>query len=74
MVLDSLMSDKRDKFERLKRATERLERRAGRETCGDGDYCSFCGKEKSEVERLIAGPSVFICNECIAECNRILDK
>jgi hypothetical protein len=35
-------------------------------------YCSFCGKNQHEVRKLIAGPSVFVCNECIAECNDIL--
>ncbi len=35
-------------------------------------YCSFCGKKKSEVERLIAGPSVYICNECIESCYDLL--
>lgn len=29
-------------------------------------YCSFCGKSQHNVRRLIAGPNVFICNECIA--------
>ncbi len=68
------MSDEQERIEKLRRAIERLEERASREARGDGDYCSFCGKEKGEVNRLIAGPSVFICNECIAECNRILKK
>ncbi|MGN6561828.1 MAG: ClpX C4-type zinc finger protein [Thermomicrobiales bacterium] len=37
--------------------------------------CSFCGKDSQAVERLIAGPNgVFICNECVALCNAILDK
>ncbi len=31
-------------------------------------YCSFCGKSQHEVRKLIAGPSVFICNECIELC------
>ena len=35
--------------------------------------CSFCGKEQTQVERLIAGPSVFICNECVELCNSILE-
>lgn len=35
-------------------------------------YCSFCGKSQDEVRRLIAGPSVFICNECIELCNEII--
>ncbi|MHB1485158.1 MAG: ATP-dependent Clp protease ATP-binding subunit ClpX [Saccharofermentanales bacterium] len=36
--------------------------------------CSFCGKPESEVNRLIAGPGVFICNECILLCEQILDE
>jgi ATP-dependent Clp protease ATP-binding subunit ClpX len=35
-------------------------------------YCSFCGKSQHEVKKLIAGPQVFICNECIHLCNDIL--
>ncbi len=35
--------------------------------------CSFCGKSQAEVKRLIAGPSVYICNECVDLCNEILD-
>ncbi len=34
--------------------------------------CSFCGKSRSEVLKLIAGPGVFICNECITLCNEII--
>jgi len=34
--------------------------------------CSFCSKDKTEVQRLIAGPSVFICNECVGLCQEIL--
>ena len=35
--------------------------------------CSFCGKEQRMVNRLVAGPNVYICNECIALCNEILN-
>ena len=35
-------------------------------------YCSFCGKSQHEVKKLIAGPSVFICDECIDLCNEIV--
>ena len=35
-------------------------------------YCSFCGKSQHKVRALIAGPHVFICNECVAICNGIL--
>ena len=35
-------------------------------------YCSFCGKSEHEVRKLIAGPSVFICDECVELCNDII--
>lgn len=35
-------------------------------------YCSFCGKSQHDVRKLIAGPSVFVCDECVALCNDIL--
>lgn len=44
---------------------------------GDGDkplYCTFCGKSQHEVKKLIAGPSVFICDECVELCNDILKE
>src|SRR4051812_30028470 len=34
--------------------------------------CSFCGKSQKEVKKLIAGPTVYICNECIELCNDII--
>lgn len=34
-------------------------------------YCSFCGKGKNEVAYLVAGPTVFICNECVEVCREI---
>ena len=48
------------------------------ETSNSGDdggkllYCSFCGKSQHEVRKLIAGPSVFICDECVDLCNDII--
>lgn len=36
--------------------------------------CSFCGKSQDEVQRLIAGPNVYICNECIRLCTEIIDE
>ena len=48
------------------------------DTTGKGDdsgkllYCSFCGKSQHEVKKLIAGPSVFICDECVELCNDII--
>ena len=46
---------------------------------GDGDhgkllYCSFCGKSQHEVRKLIAGPSVYICDECVDLCNDIISE
>ncbi|WP_119344892.1 ATP-dependent Clp protease ATP-binding subunit ClpX [Facilibium subflavum] len=48
---------------------------------GDGDgfngqvlYCSFCGKSQHEVHKLIAGPSVYICNECVELCDGIIEQ
>ncbi len=37
-------------------------------------YCSFCGKSQDEVRKLIAGPSVYICDECINLCNEIISE
>lgn len=39
-----------------------------------GIKCSFCGKNQEEVERLIAGPDVYICNECVALCGEIISQ
>lgn len=36
--------------------------------------CSFCGKPAGEVLKLIAGPKVYICNECVDLCNEIMDE
>ncbi len=47
--------------------------RQGRSTdSGKILYCSFCGKSQHEVRKLIAGPSVFICDECVELCNDII--
>ncbi|MEL0137493.1 MAG: ATP-dependent Clp protease ATP-binding subunit ClpX, partial [Halieaceae bacterium] len=48
---------------------------ADESTSGDSGkllYCSFCGKSQNEVRKLIAGPSVFICDECVDLCNDII--
>jgi ATP-dependent Clp protease ATP-binding subunit ClpX len=36
--------------------------------------CSFCGKSHKQVNQLIAGPSVYICNECVDLCQEILEE
>ena len=37
-------------------------------------YCSFCGKSQHEVRKLIAGPTVFVCDECVELCNDIIEN
>lgn len=37
-------------------------------------YCSFCGKSQAEVRKIIAGPGVYICNECVDLCKEIMDE
>jgi ATP-dependent Clp protease ATP-binding subunit ClpX len=44
----------------------------GRQDDGKLLYCSFCGKSQHEVRKLIAGPSVFVCDECVELCNDII--
>ncbi|MBI3975863.1 MAG: ATP-dependent Clp protease ATP-binding subunit ClpX, partial [Armatimonadetes bacterium] len=43
---------------------------------GDGDKlkCSFCGKSQEQVRKLVAGPGVYICDECIELCNEIVEE
>ncbi len=46
-----------------------------KQNSGDDDkllYCSFCGKSQHEVRKLIAGPSVYVCDECVELCNEII--
>lgn len=48
------------------------DQKGGSEDNGKLLYCSFCGKSQHEVRKLIAGPSVFICDECVDLCNDII--
>ena len=45
---------------------------SGNKQITDLMYCSFCGKQSDFVEKLIAGPGVFICNECVNLCVEII--
>lgn len=47
---------------------------ARRKDESDTLYCSFCGKNQNEVKKLIAGPAVYICDECIILCSEIIDE
>ena len=40
----------------------------------DNLFCSFCGKSQKEVNKLIAGPAVYICDECIQLCSEIIEE
>lgn len=40
----------------------------------DALLCSFCGKSKRQVDKLVAGPNVYICDECVELCNEILEE
>jgi len=48
------------------------DQKSGTDDNGKLLYCSFCGKSQHEVRKLIAGPSVFICDECVDLCNDII--
>ncbi|HAL74535.1 MAG TPA: ATP-dependent Clp protease ATP-binding subunit ClpX [Clostridiales bacterium] len=71
------MPDNSDKNKGTGKGGSRGGRRTG---SGDGSdpyapvNCSFCGKSENQVVRLIAGPGVFICNECVALCDEILNE
>lgn len=51
----------------------RFRTRKGPKYQGQG-VCSFCGKNKSQVEKLVAGPGVYICDECIRMCAEVLEE
>jgi hypothetical protein len=44
----------------------------GRTRARRNTLCSFCGKRPDQVQRLIAGPGVYVCDQCISICNEIL--
>ena len=41
---------------------------------GNSLFCSFCGKEQSVEKKLIAGPAVYICDECVRLCDKLLEE
>ncbi len=58
----------------IKAIQERDEARAELAKVKPPLYCSFCGKIQYEVRKLIAGPTVFICDECVSKCVEIIDN
>ena len=57
-----------------RREARRAARLQGTPSDDDALLCSFCGKSKRQVEKLIAGPNVYICDECVDLCNEILEE
>jgi len=52
-----------------------FKRRDSQETNKSGPFrCSFCGKAKDKVRKLVAGPGVFICDQCVDLCNKVLQS
>ena len=51
---------------------EKVMSRSDRDDRRRNTRCSFCGKGQDEVKKLIAGPGVYICNQCVALCNEVL--
>ena len=47
---------------------------AKKDDTSDNLFCSFCGKSQKEVKKLIAGPAVYICDECIQLCGEIIEE
>jgi len=45
-----------------------------KEDSNENLFCSFCGKNQKEVTKLIAGPAVYICDECIQLCSEIIEE
>src|SRR5512146_3577718 len=63
--------------QRARASTGTRGRRASVAKFGDGGdllKCSFCGKSQKQVKKLIAGPGVYICDECIDLCNEIIEE
>ena len=73
--LDKAQQELRDAVNALKRmASKSTEQAPSHERSEhDAPFCSFCGKSKSEVALLIAGPGVNICNECVALCQSVIE-
>ncbi|KRM02813.1 ATP-dependent Clp protease, ATP-binding subunit ClpX [Limosilactobacillus gastricus DSM 16045] len=58
------------------RSSKNLEevQRMFEDTNGQDIHCSFCGKSQADVAKIVAGPGVYICNECVALCQEIIDQ
>ena len=77
-IVPEVKAQAREEIEAVERELKAIENEL-RAVAGDrrnpahaGVYCSFCGKDQEEVRRLVAGPAVFICDECIQIANDII--
>jgi hypothetical protein len=61
-------------FTSLERRISESEASPDQRNVSERRECSFCGADEGGVKRLIAGPGVYICDECIALCNEILEE
>ena len=70
--------DFRRAMRELQEATNELRKLRGEEPeeviVPEPPFCSFCGKGKNEYRRLVQGPEVYICDECVLECIKILNE
>jgi len=72
-IVDNLDEPPEKPKEEIKITTETTAEKNAKKA-NDQLVCNFCGKKKFEVERLISGPGVWICNECVVLCNEILEE
>ena len=66
------MPERDDRADGIERRTETRMSKVGTSDSKNTLYCSFCGKSQHEVRKLIAGPTVFICDECVELCMDII--
>ena len=69
-IIDHVIAN-RDDLDRLEKRRNSM---AKKKDDNDNLFCSFCGKNQSEVRKLIAGPAVYICDECIELCSEIIEE
>ncbi|KAG1707532.1 ATP-dependent Clp protease ATP-binding subunit ClpX [Nymphon striatum] len=72
-LIDEVLGERGKRYKRFLMSKDNKDGQGGK---GEGKllYCSFCGKSQHEVRKLIAGPSVFICDECVDLCNDIITE
>ena len=72
--LERLTAHEDQRLRRIEQLLERLLPKTSPPPERAADRCTFCGKGKDQVARLIAGPGVYICNECVELCMEIMDE